>query len=170
VAERAGIKRHDVITAVDGRPVDRVGELQQLIAQRDPGDEVLLTIQRYGKQLQYRVRLQEATRRAVPTAAPTAAAAAAGIGIEVADLDGELAARYGFERAGGAVITRVLPGSAASQKEVLDGSRILSVDEHSVADAREARRLLRGARPGHVLSLVLQDSTGGRYIFNLRVP
>jgi Do/DeqQ family serine protease len=170
VAEQAGVKRHDVITAVDGRAVDRVGQLQQLIAQHDPGDEVLLTVHRFGKQLQYRMRLQEANRRAIPTAAPAAAAAAAGIGIEVLDLDAPLAQRHGFEHAGGAVIARVLAGSAASQADVIEGRRILSIDQRPVSDAREARRLLRAARPGHVLSLLLQAASGETYIANLRVP
>lgn len=168
-AERVGLRRHDVITAVDGHAVERVGELQQLVAQQDPGDEVLLTVYRYGQQLQFRVRLQEAAGRSVPTAVPVAAAAH-GIGIEVSDLDEALARRHGFGRVGGAIITRVAPGSAAYQKDITEGYRILTIDRRPVPDAREARRLLRAARPGHVLSLLLEDSAGLTYIVNLRVP
>ena len=168
-AERAGMRRNDVITAVDGHPVDRVGALQQLVAQHDPGDDVVLSVHRYGQQLEYRVRLQEATRRAIPAAAP-AAAAAVGIGIEVADLSDALAQQHGYAHAGGVVVARVAPGSAAYQKQVIEGFRILTIDRQPVTDARAARRLLRAARSGRVLSLLLQNPEGGTYIVNLRVP
>ena len=169
VAERAGLRRHDVITAVDGRAVDRVGQLQQLVAQHDPGDTVLLAVHRYGEQLRYQVRLQEADRRAVPTSMPPPPVAK-GIGIEVADLDEALAQQYGYARAGGAVITRVLPGSAAYHKDLADGFRIISIGRQNVVDAHAARRLLRAARSGTVLSLLLGDPTGSTRIVNLRVP
>jgi serine protease Do len=36
-AQRAGLRQHDVIVAVDGTPVDRVGQLQRLVALHQPG-------------------------------------------------------------------------------------------------------------------------------------
>jgi S1-C subfamily serine protease len=49
----------DVITAVDGQPVSRMEDLQGLIRQAEPGQEVILTILRDGQQLQVPVTLGE---------------------------------------------------------------------------------------------------------------
>jgi len=169
-AERAGLERHDVITAVDGRPVDQLGRLQQLIAQHDPGDDVALDVYRYGKRVQFRVRLQEAPHTPVVRNA-AASGAPDGIGIEVADLTPALAQEFGYERSSGVLIERVLPGSAAFQDEdVAEGLLLLTVDRQPVRSARDARLLLRAAHSGHVLSLLLSDAEGNTYIANIRVP
>jgi serine protease Do len=48
-ARRGGIERHDVIVAIDGTPVERVGHLQRLVALREPGDVIEVEIVRYGE-------------------------------------------------------------------------------------------------------------------------
>jgi serine protease Do len=169
-AERAGLQRHDVIVAVDGQAVDQLGRLQQLIAQHDPGDDVALDVFRYGERRQFRVRLQEAPQPAALRGAP-AAPRPDGVGIEVSDITAEVAEELGYRRAGGALISRVQAGSAAFQHEdVAEGLMITAIDRQPVSSASDARRLLRLARSGRVLSLQLADADGNTYIANLRVP
>ena len=169
-AERGGIERHDVIVAVDSSPVTRVGELQQRIAQYDPGARVGVTVYRYGQRLTFTVPLQEA--EGVPRERGGAATPAAplGLGLEVAELDTETARAHGYRRAGGAVVQRVLPGSAAFYRGVIEGHRIVSIDRQAISSARDARRLLREARSGSVVSLLLEADGGATYIANIRVP
>ena len=47
-AKAAGIEPGDVIIAVDGKPVERVGQLQQVIGFRKPGDVVKVEVARKG--------------------------------------------------------------------------------------------------------------------------
>ncbi len=42
-AQEAGLKEGDVITSVDGQPVSKMAELQEIIAKKRPGDKVSLT-------------------------------------------------------------------------------------------------------------------------------
>jgi serine protease Do len=49
----------DVITALDGQPVNQMEDLQSLIRQAQPGQEVTLTLLRDGKQLEVPVTLAE---------------------------------------------------------------------------------------------------------------
>jgi serine protease Do len=49
-AARAGLRRGDVIAAVDGKPVDDVGHFRNLIAGTAPGARVKLTILRDGRE------------------------------------------------------------------------------------------------------------------------
>lgn len=48
-AEDAGLKEGDVITAIDGKKVDKFGELQEILASHRPGDKVQVTYMREKK-------------------------------------------------------------------------------------------------------------------------
>ena len=58
-ADRAGLKEGDLITAVDGRAVERNHPLDQLFQRYKPGDIVEITYQRGDREHEVRVRLGE---------------------------------------------------------------------------------------------------------------
>jgi Do/DeqQ family serine protease len=58
-AARAGIKRGDVITAFDGKPVTDGNELRNRVASTPPGNQVTLTAIRDGREQQLQVTLGE---------------------------------------------------------------------------------------------------------------
>jgi serine protease Do len=169
-AAAAGMLRHDVITAVDGTPVERVGQLQRLIAQHHPGDQVTLSVVRYGERLQFRIRLMEVTGSAPPVRSTTAPAPPQDLGLELEELTPLLARQLGYARAGGALIASVAPASAADRKRVLELHRVISIDRQPVDSVAQARALLRAAQSGEIVSLLLESPDGRTYIFNVRVP
>src|SRR3989442_9105370 len=71
-APAAGIRRGDVITAVDDKPVDDVGHFRNLVADTPPGTRVRLTVKRDGREEPIEVAVGE-----LPDRTPTAAAAGA---------------------------------------------------------------------------------------------
>lgn len=170
-AERAGLERHDVIVAVDGVPVERLGQFQRLIAARDPGETVTVDVVRYGQRHRARVRLTEADLgkdrvvRAAPERAP-----APGIGMELVDLTPALARERRYRQAGGVLIAAVAPGSAAARKNVPRGFVIREINRVPVRSAREADRILESLASGAVASLLLEDRRGATMIRNVRVP
>ncbi|HEY8469831.1 MAG TPA: trypsin-like peptidase domain-containing protein [Longimicrobiales bacterium] len=171
-AERSGLARGDVIVSVDGRKVDRVGQLQRLIALHEPGDVVELGVIRYGSPHRFEVRLMEAEIPGRPAAAAPRGArrAAGGLGIEFDDLTAELAREFGHARAGGVIVVGVEPSSPAERKGVQPGQRVLAVDRRPVASAREAEAMVRAVGSGGVVSLLLESPQGRTHIANLRVP
>jgi serine protease Do len=58
-AEKAGLKEGDVITKVDGTVLDNTNTLGSVIAQKNPGDTIALTIIRDGKEINLSVTLGE---------------------------------------------------------------------------------------------------------------
>jgi serine protease Do len=171
-ARHSGLERHDVIVAVDGRPVERVGQLQRLIAQHDPGESVQLDVVRYGGAREFRVRLAEAQLAEPPDESRLVARRSApfGLGLEVADLTGPVARRYGFAEGGGVVVTGIAPASAADRKRIGDGHRILAINREAARSAREVRSILRRAASASVVSLLMETPDGRTYIVNIRVP
>ena len=57
-AEEAGMKEGDVITAIDGEPVNKMAELQEVLAKKRPGDKVTVTYLRDKKKATKTVTLK----------------------------------------------------------------------------------------------------------------
>ncbi len=57
-AEEAGMKEGDVITAIDGKPVNKMAELQEVLAKKRPGDKVNVTYLRDKKKATKTVTLK----------------------------------------------------------------------------------------------------------------
>ncbi|CAN5518307.1 Do family serine endopeptidase [soil metagenome] len=178
-ARRAGIQEGDVIVAVDGRPIEQSNELQRVIATRRPGETVEIDVVRYGERRQLRVQLAEVPTADVAVATPPAATreragTEARLGVQVAALTGQSAQEYGFTDTDGVVITEVQPYSAAFRAGLRSGMRIRQVDRQPVRTVDQFQRIIRGKRPGEVISLAVEASTaqGGRTrsILNVRMP
>ena len=170
-ARRAGMQRHDVIMAIDGVEVDRLGQFQRLVAARDPGDTVRVEVVRYGDPLRFPVVLTEAdlgTERVV-RAAPEPRRPE-GLGLELTDLTPSLARERQFDRAGGALVVEVARGGAAERKGIPRGVVIREINRTRVASAGEARRILDELGSGDVASLLLEYPQGSTLIRNIRVP
>jgi len=157
-AEEAGIERGDVIVALDGRPVERVGQLQRLIASYEPNDRVRVDVIRYGEPLSFDVRLGEAELPEVgPTTEPVAAGPAdALIGVQVAEMTPDLARRAGFDPDAdldGVLVTRVANFGPASEAGLTAGWLIQRVDNQPIRSEADFDRALSQLSGGDVVSL-----------------
>ena len=168
-AAQAGLQRHDVVTALDGRPVERVGQLQRMVAQRDPGETVRLSVTRFGDTLSAVVRLGQAPR---PTETPRVREAQSftDLGLELTNLDAATARQMGFARAGGVVVADVQPFSPSDRKGVAPGDRFVTIGGERPVDADHARALIRAVASGRIASLLMETPAGRTYIANIKVP
>jgi serine protease Do len=170
-AERAGLRRHDVIVSVDGDRVDRLGQFQRLVAQHAPGDDVDIEVIRYGQRVHLPVRLKEAefgSRQVVRTEPERGRTT--GLGIDVVDLTPTLARERDFGRNGGVLIASVDPAGPARRKNITPNVLIRSINRQAVTSAAEAQRMLNALPSGGVVSFLLEDATGSTFIRNVRVP
>jgi serine protease Do len=176
-ARAAGIRQGDVIVAVDGRAVERVGQFQRMIATRQPGETVALEVIRYGERQRVQVRLMEAPtagdepRAERPAAAEPGTETSSKLGIGVSLLTPELAREYELPtNATGLVVTDVANYSAAARYGISPGTRILAVDGQEVRDVAAFRRAAERKGPGDVASLRVVFPTGENGILNVRLP
>jgi serine protease Do len=183
-AQRAGLQPGDVIVAVDGKPIQRVGQFQRIVASYHPGDEVTLDVIRYGSRRRIPVRLTEA-----PAPEANARAAAQGpvsnpgqpdagsskLGVAVAPLTADVARQYGYAQPGGIVVTGVQPYGPGARAGLQEGYRIVAVDGQAVNDVDAFRAAMARKRPGDVVSLTLavhdpQTNRDQHSIVNVRLP
>jgi len=172
-AERAGLRRYDVITAVDVRGVQATAELIRDIAAREPGTRVAVQFQREGRAQEVAVQLSERPPRepaAEPSPTGDAGDGARGIGVSVQDLTRQVRARWRLPDAlSGVMVARVAPLSPADEADLRHGDVIIEVNRTPIRTVGDYGRLAAAARPGDVLTLYVFDpATGERALHSLR--
>jgi serine protease Do len=171
-AAEAGLQQGDVILAVEGDPIDGVGELQQEVAERTPGDEVELTVVRDGEEQAVSVVLGETELPGAPQpATATEPEALDRLGLALGDLTPARRSQLGLEEAvDGAVVVQVSPLSSAARKGVREGDVITEVGGEEVTSPSQVAQRLGEIEGGEVTSLVVLAPGGAERIVTLRVP
>ena len=144
-AEKAGIKKGDVIVAFRGEPVKSAQDLRNRIGLAAVGTDAPLTVLRDGKRLDLNPTLDAMPKAkiaasAAPSAAPNAAARSDALqGADFRDVprDGQ----HGSIK--GAIFTSVEPGSAADRAGLRPGDIVTAVNRTPVASAADLAKVVR---------------------------
>lgn len=159
-ADRAGIRRADVLTAIGGKPTKDGKALARKVGAMAPGDSVNLTVVRDGKALEIEVEL----------------AGWPGADDQVSDARGperESGPSLGVlleERNDRLVVAGVRPDSPAAEAKLRRGDVLVSVDNEPVADGDSVRRALRRAADrGREHALVLIERRGQPHFVAVRI-
>jgi serine protease Do len=173
-ARKAGLEPGDIIVAVDGKPVEYVGQLQQQIAFRQPGETVKVDVARKGgvrKTLD--VKLQELPAARDATRADSAegedstdSAGAASIdrlGVTLAPLDADDIQQLDLKPSDrGVVVTGVQAGGPA-WGELADPDHggpdiILAIEGKPVKTPGDVSRVLRQVKSDGIVSLQVYNA------------
>ncbi|HUF36069.1 MAG TPA: Do family serine endopeptidase [Gemmatimonadales bacterium] len=168
-AKAAGIEPGDIIVAVDGKPVEYVGQLQQVIGFRRPGEVVKVEVARKGGQRKtMEVKLQplnDAPRLATAEESAEDEKAAPGgtamnrLGISVEPVSPDAVRELQLTAdTRGLLVTAVTPGGPAWEVLFDDPQRggpdiILSIEGKSVRTEAELRKALQAEKPGSIVTL-----------------
>ncbi len=170
-AAAAGLRQEDVIVAVEGVDIERPSQLQVLIAQRRPGDEVTVRFYRNGEPQEVSVRLGTAPLGVTPVEEPPRTVSSQDlIGIDVMPLDEPTAQQLGYDSPGGVVIGGVTPAGPASRAGVNTGLRLEAINRQPVDSVEDVEALLGEVEAGSIVSLRLSRPNGASNVVNLRVP
>src|SRR4051812_32749938 len=168
-AKAAGIQPGDVIIAVEGKPVERVGQLQQVIGFRKPGDVVKVEVARKGGvRKTFNVKLQALNEQPQLSAADqgdsdqadnSGGSAMNRLGVSVEPVTPDVAQQLQLpSNMRGLVVTDVTPGGPAWETLLDDPQRngpdiILSVEGKPVKTEADLRNALKGEKPGSIVTL-----------------
>jgi serine protease Do len=168
-ARKAGLEPGDIIVAVDGKPVEYVGQLQQQIAFRHPGDVVKVDVARKGgarKTLEVKLQALPSAKGVASADDSTAsddtsdesAASIGRLGITVAPVDQDDVRELRLKPdQRGAVVTDVKAGGPSYGELVGpdDGGPdiILEVEGTAVHSPADLRKAIAAQKPGSIVSL-----------------
>jgi len=134
-AELGGIKRGDVITKYDGKPVKENDELPLMVAQTEIGKKVAVDLVRDGKDKQVEIKIKELAEE--KEGEITEPGADSKLGVTVQDLTPDLAKTLGMDDVKGVVVTNVAPDSAAFEAGIRTRDVILEVGSKAVSSAKD---------------------------------
>jgi serine protease Do len=162
-ADKAGIKRGDVVVAVNGKPVRDNTQVRNLVAEGDPGKPISLELLRNGARLEKTVTLGERPRERgdqTPKGDRQEGASQQKLGLAVQDLTPEIAQQLGYKNETGAIVTEVVPGSPADDAGLETGDLVQEINRVPVRSARDFERLARGLRAGDAIALLVRRGQG----------
>ena len=170
-ADKAGVKRDDIVLEVDGQPVRNAVDLRSLIGSTAPGVEVELLVLRDGKQKRIKVELEALTEEvfAATAGARDSNEARGPLGIRVANLTDERAERLGYEDESGVVIVRVARGSEAAKRGLRRWMLIQEINDGQVETVEDYEDALAGIEPGDAFKMRVLGERGTRLV-GMRMP
>lgn len=134
-AAQVGLRRGDVIVAVDGEAVASASALSDLVRAREVGSSLEVVVARDDARETLEVVVADA--RSIGAGPPDVGEGASWAGLVAVADTAEIRVRLGVAEGRGALVGRVVPGSEAARMGVLAGDRIVQVAGRSIADADE---------------------------------
>lgn len=162
-AEKAGIKRYDVIIEVNGKEIKSGTKLKTMIANLNPGDSVALTVLRGREKKNISVVVGEA---------PDTLKVADGsidLGMVLINNSRTIAERYELDTSRGIMVKEVERGSNAYENGIKAGDVILSVNRIEIESVAQFRKFISSRRRGSRVLLVINRG-GNEYLAKYTLP
>src|SRR5688572_28631132 len=156
-ADKAGIRRGDVITAVNNTPVNDPNSLRNTVAALAPGTNTTVTLQRNGQDQRVSVALAELPdrpRESEQTSSNEGGTGNSRYGLTLQVFTADNAGRYGLDEDDqGLLVTRVDPNGAAAGAGIRQGDLIQEVNRRPVRNVPDFSTAIQqsGSRPALLL-------------------
>jgi len=157
-AEKAGIKRGDVIVTYNGKKIKDNDQLPRLVGATEIGKKVKVGLIREGKPIEVEIVIAELQEEGLK--ASKKPEIEKDFGLVVQDITPEIAKHLSLKDKRGVIVTDVLPGSPAQDGDVRSGDIIKEIGRkpiRNVADFREAMKRVN-IKEGVVI-LIKRDNT-----------
>ncbi len=171
-AERSGLKSGDVIRSFAGVKVDSPRELQLLVERAEVGRPHAVELVRGGKSMtiNFVPELQpknfEPGKVGSTSSSDNSAESSAfeSLGVELSNIDKNVAKGLGLKDDKGVVITSVASGSIAERVGLENGMVITQINRKPVANMEEASEVLKDYKAGDPLLLLIKSAEGSRFV------
>jgi serine protease Do len=150
-ATTAGIRSEDIVTTLEGKPVNGVRQLQQLVSEATPGSTAQVGVLRGGKAIFVSVKV--GVSPLTPAGRPSPPSKSSDAGIKVRTLPNSLAKEIGLMGVSGVVVTQVRIGSAADEADLEIGDVVLRFNGHDLNDDVDFSRRLKSIAQGGIIVL-----------------
>jgi serine protease Do len=171
-AAKGGVQPGDVILKFDGRTIDKMRDLPRIVAETDIGKKVSVDLFRQGKPKTLNITLGELEKAELVGLAgggtPTdlSKESFGSLGFSVQTLSPELAGELGLDKEKiGVVVTEVVPGSPAAEKNLQVGDILRRFGQRPVKGVAELTKDIKNAEDGGRSGILILIERDGRERF-----
>ena len=165
-ADKAGIKVNDIILFVDDKGVSTGRELSAMIANTPVGYKTKIDLIRDGKKKTLSVTL--AKRDDAKKIVATQSRDNDELGIEVTDLDSDIARRFGIDgKENGVLVTDVNDNGLAQAADVRRGDIIKEINRTVVKDRNDFVKLMKKNRDSETIQLLVKRRNAGYLVVKI---
>ena len=164
-ADKAGVEAGDIVLKVDGRAVEKSGDLPRFVGSIKPGQKGLLQVFRRGAMKELNITVVEfeadrPVRRASGEPGAPAPTVKSALGVAVSDLSE--AQKKELRLRGGVKVDAV--DGAAARAGVREGDIILSIDNTEVADSKQFSAVAAKAEKARAVSVLVRRGEWTNYL------
>ena len=165
-AAKAGLKRGDVIVAFNGQEVADSHALPALVAVAPVDQQATVTVIRNGDTLQLPLKVGQLPSLRADKAAnePSVQPAREKWGLQLRDLNPQIAGQLHLKSDQGVVVVAVQPGSRAADAGVRQGDVILEINQLPVSSIADLTAKINGSKAKDQLLLLVQRQNSKLFI------
>jgi serine protease Do len=163
-AAQAGVRRGDVIVAMNGNKIESYDAFRNQIASMAPGTKAQLNVLRDGKTIELTATLQERPTEMAKAQEPAQEEPQQTLGIRVQNLTSDLAQQFGYQPGEGVIVSQVVPGGPADDAGIQAGDLILSVNRESVKSASQFAKAVSAAKKGGKVLLLVRRRDASQFV------
>jgi serine protease Do len=167
-ADKAGMKRGDIIKSFNGIEVDNSAQLRNIVSDTEPGTEVPLIVQRKNEKIELNVTLGTRPNNASAQQRNSTdeLASSEKLGLTVQNLTPEVAKHFGFDGKNGVVITEIEVGSPAESAGLKSGDIIREVNQTAVNSTEDFENIISNITKGDTVALLVAR---GKFTFYVAI-
>jgi len=156
-AEKAGVKKDDIIVKFNGQPVGGAAELKNFVGKQRPDSTAKLTIFRDKKTVEVAVKIGERPQQVAAAGNLRSEAGAEGeLGIQLGKVSPLDASNLGLKDGEALVVKAVKPDGAGHKLGLKPGDAILEVDGAPISDVPTFKTKVSEAKKNKVIRLTVQ--------------
>ncbi|MBW1910396.1 MAG: DegQ family serine endoprotease [Deltaproteobacteria bacterium] len=160
-AEKAGIKRGDVIISFDGKRIHEMNDLPFIVGATTIGKTVMVDVIRNGRKKPLKVKIgelkEEKESQEVAKAKPP-------LGMTVEEITPQLAGSLGLSQTSGLVVVQVERNSPAEEAGLKQGDIILEVDQVPAKDLEQFLKKIREYKEGNTVLFLIKRGSKTLYL------
>jgi len=149
-AKDAGLKEGDVVVKIDETPIRSSTALIEKVGRHRPGDKLMVTVNRKGKEITYPVVLKTRDGE-VATIKPEEKGGFVSLGVDVEDIDAKELKRLELDY--GVKVKKLANGKLARYTDIREGFIITKVNDEPIKSVKEFNELMKKKKTGDLIIL-----------------
>jgi len=164
-ADKAGVKRGDIIIEVNRNKIDEMPELPKIVASYAPGTKTKLKVIRNGKEKVLNIKLEELPSQVAQNSRKSPENEVEhNLGLIVQEITPDVKRKLQLEYSSGVVITDIRGNSLASEAGLLKGDVILEINKAQIANLNNYRKAVDSVNEGQNFLFLVKRGSNTIYV------